>query len=613
VLLEIRGLAVAKPKDSSVEQMAGNTMRLPLDSDCDDNELSTGIACLLAATRDLNAATDFRRGLERVAERLERYVDYDTFAVLLLDDHGRELSFEFAVGFPQDVLEHWKFGLGQGIVGIAAQSGESLLVQDTSGDSRYIHATDRVRSELALPLVTKRRTIGVLDLGSYEPNNFTPEQQRLLASLADHLASAVENAQLYQNMRQQARTLSLLHEVSREMASILDRGMLLERVAELVRPLIDYDIFSVMLWNENERLLVPKVALFGEDVGNRDTAPMPLGQGICGTAAALRQSIRVPNVEVDPRYVSCVEDLAVRSELAVPLFFKERLIGVIDLQSLRYDSFSAHHEQLLSTLASSLAIALENARLYEELQDDEARLESDLNAAREIQRQLLPKQSPWMPGVQMAVAYEAARHLAGDFYDFLPYGDEKIALAVADVSGKGTSAALYGSLAIGTIREYARRSRPSPAEMQTELNNKLRQLSIDNRFLAMTFGVLDGSDRSLTLSNSGLPRPYLLQGRSARQLETTGVPLGLMADQAYEEIKLELGPGEAVVICSDGIEESPDSHDEEFGQKRIEDTLKRLAHLPAEEIADGLLEAVRRYSPADEPSDDRTVFVLKVV
>ncbi|MEJ2084603.1 MAG: SpoIIE family protein phosphatase, partial [Acidobacteriota bacterium] len=344
-----------------------------------------------------------------------------------------------------------------------------------------------------------------------------------------------------------------------------------------------------------------------------DSSPIPLGQGICGTAAALRQSIRVPNVELDPRYVSCIESVTVRSELAVPLVFKERLIGVIDLQSVRYDAFSANHEQLLSTLASSLAIALENARLYEELQEDEERLESDLEAAREIQHQLLPKKSPWIPGVQVAVAYEAARHLAGDFYDFVPYGNGRFALTVADVSGKGTSAALYGSLAVGTIREHAERSQPCPAEMQSALNDKLRQLAIDNRFLAMVFGVIDGENRTLWLSNSGLPKPYLLRGRSATALDVTGMPLGLFPNQDYSEIELRLNPGEAIVICSDGIEESPNSRDEEFGTRRIEDTLKRLAHLPAAEIAQGLLDAVRRYSSDDERSDDRTILVLKVV
>ncbi|MEJ2086872.1 MAG: GAF domain-containing protein, partial [Acidobacteriota bacterium] len=171
---------MSEPRTDPDRPKTRSKIRLAEDPCAEDNDLSSGITCLLAATRDLHASTDFRQGLEQVAERLAQYVDYDTFAVLLLDDRGRELHFEYAVGFSPDVQKHWRFGLGQGIVGTVAQSGESILVDDTAEDSRYIHATERVRSELALPLVTKRRTIGVLDLGSYQTHHFDQNQQRLL-------------------------------------------------------------------------------------------------------------------------------------------------------------------------------------------------------------------------------------------------------------------------------------------------------------------------------------------------------------------------------------------------------------------------------------------------
>lgn len=572
-----------------------------------------GITCLLAATRELSSATNLTDGLQNVADRLQQYIDYDTFAVLLLDDLGRELHFEFARGFSPEVQKHWRFGLGQGIVGTVAQTHQPLLVGDVQKDDRYIHASDLVRSELALPLATPRRTIGVLDLGSAQKDRFTADHQRLLASLADHLASAIENSRLYQNLREQAQTLSLLHEMSRELASILDRQILIERVAELLEPLIDFDIFSVLLWNGNTRLLEPRATIQSQELKQRQARPVALGEGICGTAAALRQSIRVANVELDSRYVSCFDDLNIRAELTIPLVLEDRLIGVVDLESLSYDAFSSRDEQLLSTVASSLAIALENARLYEELSESEARFDSDLTAAREIQRQLLPKRTPWLPGVQIAVKYEAARHLAGDFYDFLPCGDNCVALAVADVAGKSTSAALYGSLAAGMLREYLGQNSPDPAKVLADLNCKLRELAIDNRFLAMVFAVYDGNSRTVTLANSGLPHPYLLRGRSLQRLAVEGVPLGLLPDRTYEALRVELQPGDAVVISSDGIEESVDAEDREFGRQRVEDTLQRLAHLPAEELADELVAAANRFSASDEASDDRTVVVLKVV
>ena len=144
-----------------------------------------------------------------------------------------------------------------------------------------------------------------------------------------------------------------------------------------------------------------------------------------------------------------------RTAIAVPLLFEDRLIGVIDLESVEYDAFSVEHEQLLATLGSSLAIALANAEMYERLTERERSFDRDLKAARKVQEQLLPRTTPWVQGVQIAAANQPARHLGGDFYDFLPYGDGKIAIAVGDVAGKSTSAALYGSLTVGMLREFS--------------------------------------------------------------------------------------------------------------------------------------------------------------
>ncbi len=569
------------------------------------------LAGLVETTQELNTATDLEAGLQAVADRLRRYVPYDTLGVLLIDDLGRELRFALAVGFRAEVAEHWRFGMGQGVVGTVAQTGEPILAADVRDEPRYIGAEESVRSELAVPLVVKGRTIGVLDLGSRQPGFFASEHLTLLEPLSGHLAAAIDGARLYQNLHEQARTLSLLHEVSRELASILDREQLLERVAERLKRVVDYDVFGVLLWNEESQLLEPSLAVYRDGPRSRSARPMALGEGICGTAAALRQSLRVPNVHVDPRYVSCVEDLEVRSELAVPMTFKERLIGVLDLESAEYDAFTARHEQALATLASSLAIALENARLYERLQEDERRLADDLSTAREIQKRLLPKASPWLPGLQIAVGYEPARHLGGDFYDFLRYGEGRIAVAVGDVAGKATSAALYGSLAIGILREHADQHRPEPARMLADMNDRLHRVGIDNRFLAMAFGVYDSTSRVLTLANSGLPHPLLLRGWRVHPIPAEGVPLGLLADRSYEEMRLELRHGDAVVISTDGIEESLDQRQEEFGRERVAQTLTRAAGGSAQSLADALLDATREFGDGSEPADDRTVMVLR--
>jgi sigma-B regulation protein RsbU (phosphoserine phosphatase) len=571
------------------------------------------VACLLAVSSALNSAPDLKSGLRAVADLLKEYISYETLAVLLLDDLGRELRFELAIGFDVEVAKHWRFGLGQGIVGIAAQRGETIVSDDVSDDPRYINASTRVKSEIAVPLVSKGHTIGVLAVGGTREGFFCEADRRLLTFLGDYLAAAIESARMYESVREQARTLSLLHQVSRELTSILDRRALVRRVAELVKRLVSYDIFTVFLWDEQQQLLEPSISIWSDRPWTGRKMSMEMGRGISGTAAALRQAIRVPNVHREPRYVSCVTGFDVKSELAVPMIFKGELIGVLDLESGSYDAFSAQDQQLMSTLASSMAIALENARLYEQLRKDESRLQEDLSTAREVQKQLLPNSTPWLKGVELGFAYDPARHLGGDFYDFLPFGEGRMAIAVGDVAGKATSAALYGSLAVGTLREYAaEHAGYGPGRILSDLNQRLGQLGFDNRFVALGFGVYDSRERQLTLANSGLPHPYLLRGRSISRIPVEGVPLGLFAGNRYDEVTIDLREGDSVVLISDGVEDSQNAAEEEFGRERVEGTLQRLAAGSARAIAEGLLQATQLHAGDAETYDDRTVLVLKV-
>jgi sigma-B regulation protein RsbU (phosphoserine phosphatase) len=196
-------------------------------------------------------------------------------------------------------------------------------------------------------------------------------------------------AGLFVSYPEQASTLSLLYEVSREITSILDREELLRRVAHRVKKLVNYHVFSVMLWNENTQLLESVFGMrYGDAIPSRFT--LPLHQGITGISAGERRTIRVADTLNDPRYIQCEAGVVVRSELVVPLLLQDRLIGVLDLESTDPNAFTAEHERMLATLGSYIAIALENARLYEEARESERRLQTDLATAREIQRGLLP-------------------------------------------------------------------------------------------------------------------------------------------------------------------------------------------------------------------------------
>ena len=411
----------------------------------------------------------------------------------------------------------------------------------------------------------------------------------------------------------QAETLALLYEVTHEITSILDRGELLRRIAERVKKLVDYDVFTVMLWNESTQALESVFAMrFENAIPSRMS--IPLHQGITGSAAAERRTIRVIDVRLDPRYLQGESDVEVRSELVVPLLRQDRLVGVLDLESTVPSAFTAEHERLLNILGSYVAVALENARLFEEARETQVRMQDDLETAREIQRQLLPSGARDVPGLDLATAYVPARELGGDFYDLLPFGVGRLAIAIGDVSGKGTAAALYGSLAIGILRELVVDREATPAEMLALLNGRLLAARLDARFIAMHFAIYDAALRELSIANAGGTLPLLIHGGEVTEIDVRGVPLGLVPNTEYDEIRLSLIPGDIVVFASDGIHESMNLDLEEFGSARLKDLLATVVTAdPGYTIAQRIVKATDEFAGVGRPPhDDRTLLILRV-
>jgi len=412
----------------------------------------------------------------------------------------------------------------------------------------------------------------------------------------------------------QAQALTLLYEISHELTSILNREELLRKVAERIKKLVDYQVFSVMLWKEETQVLESVFAMrFQDAIPAR--AQIPLHQGITGAAAAERRTIRVVDVRLDPRYLQSEGDVEVRSELVVPLLLQNRLIGVLDLESTEPQAFTVEHERLLNILATYVAVALENARLFEEARQTQVRMQEDLETAREVQRQLLPSGAREVPGLDLATAYVPARELGGDFYDLLPFGVGRLAIANGDVSGKGTAAALYGSLAIGILRELVHNSEVSPSEMLGLLNGRLLAARLDARFIAMQFAIYDAALRELSIANAGGTLPLLVRNGEVSEIRVNGMPLGLLPEAEFDEIRLSLLPGDIIVFASDGIHESMNKDQEEFGIERLKALLATVDPAdPGYTVAQRIVKATDEHTgPGRAPHDDRTLLVLRVV
>jgi sigma-B regulation protein RsbU (phosphoserine phosphatase) len=572
-------------------------------------ELQSRIDPLLLEVADVvNTTLDLDTTLLRVAELVRKVIDYEIFGILLLNDKTQELYFRFSLGHSRDVAERIRVKVGEGVTGTAAQKAEAVLVGDVTADPRYISALPNVRSELAVPLIVKNRVIGVIDIESPLPNHFTEEHKRLLTLIASRMAIGIENARLYTRVSRQAKTLLLLNEIARELTSILNVDQLLKRIGELLTRLIDYQMFSILLLDPAGETLQHRFSLrFQENIHLKND--VPLGKGIVGYAAQHKEAVLVRDVKKDPRYIDTNPET--RSELAVPLIYNDKVIGVLDLEHTKRGFFTDDHQRTITTLAAQIAIAIENARLYEQIARQERRLERDLAAARELQFRLLPPVLPKLKNLEIAAKFSPARAIGGDLYDVLGYSNSRTAIAVGDVSGKGAPAAIYAALVSGILRSHAP-IEPAPAEMLAALNYALSERRVDAQFVSLIYALWDDDSRTLQVANSGLPRPVYCHKGKTQLIEATGLPLGLFDDADYDEFTFQAEPDDVFVFFSDGILDATNKAGDLFGRTRLEKIITECARTSAESMVKSIFKAAAEHAAGVDTFDDQTVVAIKV-
>jgi sigma-B regulation protein RsbU (phosphoserine phosphatase) len=562
---------------------------------------------LLEVAGATSSTLDLDSLLSSVAEIVREVVPFELFAILLYSEKNRSLRIRYSIGHREEIVRGLAIGVDEGITGAAAATRQPVLVNDVRSDPRYLNAVDAVRSELAVPMLARGRLVGVIDMQSTREDAYTEEDRALLQLIAARVAGAIDNARLYRRVERQNRTLRTLARLSQEFSSILDLDELLAKIGAMVRTLVAFDGFSIMLLDESSMLLRHRFGLRYDQRVNQDH--IPLGTGITGAAAELREPIRVENTAEDPRYIASTP--GIRSEIAVPLLTKDGVIGVMDLESERVGFFTEEHVQLLTLIAPMIANAVENARLYEELARVKQRMERDLQAARDVQSLLLPRQAPSIPGLEVALRLLPAREISGDIYDFFERDDGQFLVAFGDVSGKSAAAALYGALVAGLLRSHATRRR-TPAQLLGLLNEALMERRVENKYVTLALMLWEPSSKQWTLAGAGAFPPLVCRRGKMLAQKLEGVPLGLLRSSAYEDVRFAARPGDVLALYSDGIVDQHNPREEEYGRERLERVLQRTWREPAEAICDAILADLRAFKGAKAVFDDQTLVVMKV-
>ena len=396
------------------------------------------------------------------------------------------------------------------------------------------------------------------------------------------------------------QALRLLNQTTKRMNSILDLDSLLNQVVDDVVVKFGCLQSSILLNDLSGENLV-LAASRGCAQHSRGFCFKRGKDGIVGHVAATGTSCYTPDVTREPRYLQC--NVNVRSELDIPLYVQGQLIGVFSAAHADPDGFPSVQLEVLHELAGHIAVAVENARRFQQERADKEELHVKEQEARVIQQALFPKTAPLLPGFQIIGSCVPADAVAGDWYDYIPLAGDRWGLVIGDVCGKGIAAALTMTAARALVRSVADRY-DRPGEILEHVNRVLMEDLPLGRFVTMVLAVLDPALRTLTFANAGHPWPLFVNGQSHFLRTPSGMPLGI-AEGKFDDYCITLPRDSQVLLYSDGITEARSTNGEEYGMQRL------CAQGAKKEISpESLLNDVRAFVHGNALADDATMIVV---
>jgi sigma-B regulation protein RsbU (phosphoserine phosphatase) len=468
-----------------------------------------------------------------------------------------------------------------------------------------------LRSVLCVPLHIRGETPGLLYVeNSVEAGAFSAADLDLMTALANQSAIAIENARLFCSVREQVDSLRVLHDITADLTSTLDLQRVLTGCLERVQQLLGTKAGSIMMLEGEE--LVFKVAI-GEKAAEVRPFRFPRTQGVAGWVATTGRSTYTNDVHADSRYTGMVDrqtGFVTQMLMAAPLVVRERVIGVLEVFN-KPGGFNDGDMSLLSTIAASAAIAIENARLYE-VAVEKGRLEQELRVARQVQANLIPRQTPHIPGWEFAARWQSALEVSGDFYDFIVREDAPLGIVIGDVADKGMAAALFMTLTRTNVRasvgmEY------SPFESIRRANALVCADATDGMFVTLCYAQLDPQRAELTYVNAGHPAPLHFRAALGELSELAGhsIPLGIDDTVPYSQESVLLDTDDIVVFYTDGVTDALNSDGEEFGKARLLHVVRDQCLRSGDKVHLAIDRALSDFMGGTPAADDATFVVLR--
>lgn len=538
----------------------------------------------------------------------------DHAGILFFDDDNQWST--VVAEYPDSGLRGWQLAVAENHISTEViATRRPVCIHSIDTDPRASLVREKLRdigmvSMMVVPLMSHGRVIGSIGLDSFHTARlFTEEEQELFLTVATSIAAAVENARLFAAEQAARRTADTLREVARVLSSSFDPAEVLQLILRELHNVIAYDTASIMLVDGT---MLRIAACRGWDAADAPRgAAFPISGSGAGQVVLGRRSLVMADIRAAPDWSNKSIGSHIRSWLGVPLIVKGALLGVLNIDSCEVSHFNERDAEVAQAFANQAAVALENARLY---QESVTRVEQELAIARQIQRNLFPRSLPQLEGLVLDATCVPARETGGDFYDVIPLSQQRLAITIGDVSGKSIPAAMLMAVARSVTRSEAD-DRKTPETVVRETNRWIVRDVPRRTFVALCYAKLDIERRHLAFTNAGQLSP--IRRRATGQIEyleapDPRLPLGITADVAYTALELTLDPGDLLVFYTDGVVEAHNATHELFGFERFEALIRDQGHLPPQQFIAHVLQTVTAFAGSTPQHDDITLVVVRV-
>jgi len=548
-------------------------------------------------------------------------VNVEASSLLLSDEEG-DLIFNVVIGEKGDILTGEKVPKGKGIAGTVAETGEYLIVNDVEKDPRFFQDMDiktkfKTKNILAIPMKVLNEFVGVLEIvNTIGRDTFSENDLKKGILIAHQAAVAIANRRMYDDLGKRIEELEALFNIAQSISySTSDENVMKNIIISLAHSM-NVDRASVTIFDENKESLVLEAA-YGLPLQIAEGIEIDLDETISGHVFRSADPLIVSDVNLEvPSPLQAIDrEYKTKSFISVPILYKNNSIGVLSLSDKKngkfFDSFDL---RVLSTVSMQIAEAYQNVKHQNQV-EYQRRLAQEIDIAAEIQKKILPPLPKQFKTHIMTAFNKPAKEIGGDFYDFYPIDENKYAVVVADISGKGIPAALFMGTARNVVRAE-RRINSSPAKLLKNANNLIYEDSESGMFVTLFYAIIDSHNNVITFGSGGHNDQLLVKAdkKEVQYLNAKGKPLGMYENQEYEERVIMFEPGDTLICYTDGVTEALGGADLDIdaGMEKLKDIALQYSDRDPQDMIDYLSDFLESSDLDIDFRDDFTIFIIKM-